>query len=392
MSSKASSVPSKASDQPTPPQCAHCRQEAGPAVELVQCSACRQVSDCGKQCQRAHWGAVHRAQCKQFRQLSAATAKQKQLGGKGLKQESPSGKRSPPQPTPEKARPVDRMQELASQPRKVLDQPDDGEGGGGGFDCPICLFCMAPEETASLPCGHMYHCECIRQLRERGVSDTCPQCRARLPPGPGQCYAEAARLTVRADRVQQSSGKQACAQAAALLEQVLQEEPGHVNAQCQFGYCFYKLGEFEKAVKWYRKAAEYGNHARAQHNLGCCYANGDGVHKDVGKAVEWCRKAAEQGHAGAQYNLGQCYCNGRGVCQDLGQAVEWLRKAADQGHAGAQQAIVDLGIAMDLDLAEGGGGWGGSTNGKLEEEGDLGGSGAGGGGGGAGKKGKHTRQ
>ena len=161
-------------------------------MELVQCSACRQVSYCGKQCQRAHWPAAHKAQCKQFRQLSAATSKQKKLGGKGLKQESPSSKRSPPQPTPEKARPVDRMQELASQPRKVLEQPDDGGGGGGGgFECPICLCCMAPEETASLPCGHMYHCECIKQLRERGVNDVCPQCRARLPPGPEECYDEA---------------------------------------------------------------------------------------------------------------------------------------------------------------------------------------------------------
>jgi hypothetical protein len=250
MSSKASSVPSKASDDPTPPQCAHCRQEAGPAVELVQCSACRQVSYCGKQCQRAHWPAAHKAQCKQFRQLSAAVANQKALGGKGLKQERPSSKRSLPQPTPEKARPVDRMQELASQPRKVLEHPDDGEGGG--FECPICLCCMAPEETASLPCGHMYHCECIKQLRERGVSDTCPQCRARLPPGPGQCYEEAVRLIVRAERVQHSSGEQAralCAQAAALLEQVLQEEPGHRDAQHELGFCFYKLGDIVKPAQ-----------------------------------------------------------------------------------------------------------------------------------------------
>ena len=82
-------------------------------MELVHCSACRQVSYCGKQCQRAHWGAAHKAQCKQFRELNAAAAKQKQLSGKGP-QESPSSKHSPPQPTPEKARPVGRMQELAS--------------------------------------------------------------------------------------------------------------------------------------------------------------------------------------------------------------------------------------------------------------------------------------
>jgi hypothetical protein len=281
-------------------------------VELVQCSACRQVSYCGKQCQRAHWPAAHKAQCKQFRRLSAAAAKQKNLSGKGLKQENPSSKRSPPQPTPEK-------QERASQPRKVLQQSDDGEGGGGGFDCSICLCCMAPEETASLPCGHMYHCECIKQLRERGVTDTCPQCRARLPPGPGQCYDEAARLTVRADRVHQSSGEQArelCAQASALLEQVLQEEPGHVHAQCEFGYCCDQLGDWAKAVQWYRKAAEQG-HVGAQYNLGVCYEHGKGVHKDAGQTTEWYRKAADLGHVQAQCNLGACYARGEGVCKGM---------------------------------------------------------------------------
>ena len=73
-----------AEGEPPPLKCAHCRKEAGPAVELVQSTACRQVSYCGKQCQRAHWPAAHKAQCKQFRQLNAAAAKQtKTLGGKG---------------------------------------------------------------------------------------------------------------------------------------------------------------------------------------------------------------------------------------------------------------------------------------------------------------------
>ena len=39
------------------------------------------------------------------------------------------------------------------------------------------------------------------------------------------------------------------------------------------------------------------------------------------KAVEWYREAAEQGHAGAQFNLGVCYANGEGMSKDVGQAV-----------------------------------------------------------------------
>ena len=49
------------------------------AVELVlvQCSACRQVCNCGKECQGAHWTAAHKGQCRQFWKLSAVAAKQK---------------------------------------------------------------------------------------------------------------------------------------------------------------------------------------------------------------------------------------------------------------------------------------------------------------------------
>ena len=47
-----------------------------------------------------------------------------------------------------------------------------------------------------------------------------------------------------------------------------------------------------EAVKWYRKAAEQG-HAEAQFNLGCCYANGQGVAKDKVEAYAWFSMAAK---------------------------------------------------------------------------------------------------
>jgi TPR repeat protein len=37
--------------------------------------------------------------------------------------------------------------------------------------------------------------------------------------------------------------------------------------------------------------------------------NGDGVEKDVAEAVNWYRRAAEQGYSTAQFNLGDCYAN-----------------------------------------------------------------------------------
>ena len=52
------------------------------------------------------------------------------------------------------------------------------------------------------------------------------------------------------------------------------------------------------------------------------YANGQGVRQDYTQAVQWFRKAAEQGDAKAQYNLGVAYDNGHGVRQDLALAQE----------------------------------------------------------------------
>ena len=56
------------------------------------------------------------------------------------------------------------------------------------------------------------------------------------------------------------------------------------------------------AVYWYRKSAELG-YAKAQYNLGMCYYYGQGVSKDISKALKWWRRAAEQGLVDAQYNL-----------------------------------------------------------------------------------------
>lgn len=44
---------------------------------------------------------------------------------------------------------------------------------------------------------------------------------------------------------------------------------------------------------------------------------------------------AEQGDASAQYKLGRMYANGEGVPRNDTEAVNWFRKAAEQGLADA---------------------------------------------------------
>lgn len=117
--------------------------------------------------------------------------------------------------------------------------------------------------------------------------------------------------------------------------------------------CQYNLGvmyndglgvpvDYEKARKWYAKAAEHG-FADAQNNLGCMYVKGEGVPVDYVSARRWFTKAAEQGLAESQYNLGKIYHLGKGVPVDYETARKWYVKALEQGYEDAKEGLRRLG-------------------------------------------------
>ena len=68
------------------------------------------------------------------------------------------------------------------------------------------------------------------------------------------------------------------------------------------------------------------------------YYNGEGVPKDAVQAVNWYKKAAEQGHVDAQSNLGSMYYKGEGVPKDFVIAYMWRNLAAAQGSEIARKA------------------------------------------------------
>lgn len=85
-------------------------------------------------------------------------------------------------------------------------------------------------------------------------------------------------------------------------------------------------------IKALKQKAEKGD-AMSQLNLGAAYDHGMGVERDVDKAVEWYKKAADQGLAEAQFNLAHIL-----VAEDISAvgAAEYMLKAAKQGMPDAQ--------------------------------------------------------
>ena len=90
--------------------------------------------------------------------------------------------------------------------------------------------------------------------------------------------------------------------------------------------------EAAEVVRMMTAAGEQG-HALAQYHLGVMYDQGQGVPQSGALAVEWYRKAADQGRQMRSINLGRSmYEHGRGgLPQSDALAVEWYRKAADLG-------------------------------------------------------------
>lgn len=160
---------------------------------------------------------------------------------------------------------------------------------------------------------------------------------------------------------------------------------GEPLAELNLGMIYEGEGNLDKAVKFYRQAAEHGS-ADAMFMMHNLYEIGTAVGKDIAEAerwllkgaeagslsaqtalgyhhqfppsetgsrvgggpasmaeaVKWYRRAAERNWADAQYRLASCYLEGKGVEQDEEHGLDLMRAAADQGHAKALFELSDL--------------------------------------------------
>jgi len=72
------------------------------------------------------------------------------------------------------------------------------------------------------------------------------------------------------------------------------------------------------------------------------YDEGRGVAQSHSEALEWYRKAAEQGLPRAQYILGVMYSGGEGVAQNHVQAYLWFDLCASTAEGNLREAAVEM--------------------------------------------------
>ncbi len=102
----------------------------------------------------------------------------------------------------------------------------------------------------------------------------------------------------------------------------------------------YKWKDKDKALEWFRMAYEkQGEKAgAAAYQIGCLLDNDE--------AFTWFLRSAERGNEKGMYAVGTMYRDGNGVAKDVEKAMEWFRKAYEMQEETAEdaaEAIVRLG-------------------------------------------------
>ena len=149
-------------------------------------------------------------------------------------------------------------------------------------ECPICCLPLPlhPSKSTMMECCSKVICKgCFyanaKREREQGLEHRCAFCREQLP---------------------KNSGEEALKQ---VMERIKKNDP---VAMTYMGNHHVREGDSTKAFEYWTKAAELGDVA-AHACLGSLYGNGNGVEKDMKKAVYHWEEAVIGGHHDARGNL-----------------------------------------------------------------------------------------
>jgi uncharacterized protein len=118
-------------------------------------------------------------------------------------------------------------------------------------------------------------------------------------------------------------------------------DQGDAASQCDLGI-MYAEGEgvrpnSKTALMWFHKSAEQGFPEAEVKLAEIAFAS-----RDFGEAFFWWKKAADAGDAKAMFNVASAYYAGRGVPKDKAKAIEYYRKARDNGFSAAGRTLKRL--------------------------------------------------
>jgi TPR repeat protein len=127
--------------------------------------------------------------------------------------------------------------------------------------------------------------------------------------------------------------------AATALKEAIRLNPELTQAQHNLGSAYYSLGNPDAAILSYRRALELRpNFPDARYRLALVLK----LTKRDQEAAQFMEEAATGGVPQAQYFMGNAYRNGQGVEKNLARAIGWWTKAAEFGHQHAVESLSRL--------------------------------------------------
>jgi TPR repeat protein len=127
--------------------------------------------------------------------------------------------------------------------------------------------------------------------------------------------------------------------AASVLHEAVRLDPGLTDAHYTLGAVQYSLGQVNAAVQSYRQVLTLQPYLPdARYRLALLLK----LSKQDREAAQLMEEAALGGVAQAQFFLGNAYKNGQGVEKDVGKAMLWWSKAAEYGYQPAANVLAKL--------------------------------------------------
>lgn len=117
-------------------------------------------------------------------------------------------------------------------------------------------------------------------------------------------------------------------------------DQGNAFAYFRLGGIYYKNHKYRKALKYFQSAHKLGERNVSSTMLGMIYGNGlGGIEKNYQKAAYYYEEAAMKGNPQAMNLLAILYATGQGVEMDKIKAYQWWLKSARSGYSKAQQNL-----------------------------------------------------